>query len=282
MRDLKPRILILVAGLVLGIAGSAAGLLVSPQLHGIEREFRCVGCHGSIHGAVQIETLPYNALVLLTGDVAKAGFVTVNDVFPYRADPPRSVTLAEFVRLYGGTTEFSQLVLVSTDGGRVALDQQYVTEKSLLLPYLEGVRFSDENQHVSTWLKGINQIIVIGKERPVLVSGKPYTMGQLLAGPVVTVSTEAGRAMKANAKTEAIFRGEYAHLHTGAALGSLLGQQQFSALTVVDATGNSVRIPKEKTDAAILTIVDNRTTMVLPTESRREWVFGVTEVRVVP
>ena len=207
MKDIRIKAAILVVGLVLGVGGAAAGLLISPQLHGIEREFRCVSCHGSVHGAVQLESLPYNALVMLTGDVTKPGYVTVNDIFPYRGAEQKGISIPKFIETYGATTDFSRIILVSTDGGRVSLDREYVSEKSLLLPYLEGIRFSDENQHVSTWLKGISEIIVVGDGRKLSIDGKPYTMGGLLAGPTVSVSAEGGAAMKANLKTDEVFRG---------------------------------------------------------------------------
>jgi hypothetical protein len=279
VKDIKIKAAILIVGLVLGVGGAAAGILISPQLHGIEKEFRCVGCHGQLHAAVQLDSLPYNAIVDLTGDVVKPGFITVNDVFPYRASEPKSVSLPEFIKTYGSTTDYSRVILVSTDGGRVSLEREYISEKSLLVPFLEGIRFTDENQHASTWLKGISEIIVVGNERKVAVDGKPYTMGGLLAGPTVSVSAEGGTAMKANLKTDAIFRGEYAHLYKGAVVGNVVAERDYKKLTATDRGGKSYDLSREESDGCVLTIVDGKTTLVLPKESRRLWVFDLVDLK---
>jgi hypothetical protein len=87
------------------------------------------------------------------GDVPQATYFFVDDLFPYHeAELGTAISLPDLLARYGAQ-EFSQVALESLDGVFVTLDRQYVTERSRLVPYMEGIRFKDENQHASTWLK---------------------------------------------------------------------------------------------------------------------------------
>jgi len=270
-------VVLLLVGIILGVVVSAAALVTSPQLHGIWDDFRCYNCHGEIHGAVKVEDVPFNAFVLLTGDVPKAEYIRVNDIFPYRQREDAAISIPDFLAQYG-VLGFAGVNLVSSDGGIVFLQREYITEKSLLVPYLEGIRFADENQHVSTWLKGVSKIVVIGTEKPLIVDGIGYSIGEILGENTHTVVTERGRAMYRRPGTEKTYRGEYSHLVEGKLLDDLI-QGTYSALTVTSRDGDTHHIPAAKTEGAVIGMVRGVPTLVFPDTTRRDWISDVVGIR---
>jgi hypothetical protein len=169
--------------------------------------------------------------------------------------------------------------LISTDGGIVTLERQYVSERSLLLPYAEGVRFRDDGLHVSTWLKGINKIIVVGAELPIIIDGRATSMGRLLRENALTVISERSYPMYRSEEDGEVREGEYSHMHTGAPISELVAHREFSTLTVTDAAGETYTIEARDAQQAILTIYYGQPTLMLPDLHKGEWVSNV--VRVV-
>jgi hypothetical protein len=270
-------ILTLSVGVAIGVAGSIGGLLVSPKLAGISSEFRCVDCH-QLHGAVSLDDVPFNSFVLLTGDVPEPRLIGVNEMLPYRLSGQASLSLLDFLT-ENGVQDFKEVSLVSTDGGIVTLERQYVSERSLLLPYLESIRFQDDGLHVSTWLKGINKIIVIGEELPIIIDGRATSMGRLLRENTLTVVSERSYPMYRSEEDGEVRKGEYSHLHTGASIRDLVAHRDFSTLTVTDAEGETYTIEARQAKQAILTIYYGKPTLLLPELHKGEWVSDV--VRVV-
>lgn len=268
---------LLLAGMALGIVVSAGALLVSPDLHGILDDFRCYNCHGDIHGAVKLEDVPFNAYVLLTGDVPEAQYITVNDIFPYRESEDAAISIPDFLSQYG-VQEFAAVNLVSSDGGFVFLQREFITDNSLLMPYLESIRFADENQHVSTWLKGVSKIVVIGSEKPLIVDGIRYSIGELLLENTHVVVTERGRAMYRRPGTEKTYLGEYSHLVEGRLMEDLV-QGSYNRLVVSNRDGETYDIPSATAGGAVIAMVRGVPTLVLPDTTRRDWVSDVIEIR---
>lgn len=268
---------LLLAGMALGIVVSAGALLASPELHGIWDDFRCYNCHGDIHGAVKLEDVPFNAYVLLTGDVPEAQYITVNDIFPYRESEDAAISIPDLLSQYG-VQEFAAVNLVSSDGGFVFLQREFITDNSLLMPYLESIRFADENQHVSTWLKGVSKIVVIGSEKPLIVDGIRYSIGELLLENTHVVVTERGRAMYRRPGTEKTYLGEYSHLVEGRLVEDLV-QGSYNRLIVSNRDGETYDITAATAGGAVIAMVRGAPTLVFPDTTRRDWVSDVIEIR---
>jgi hypothetical protein len=269
-------IVTLLVGVVIGIAGSVGGLLISPKLTGITSEFRCVECH-QLHGAINLDQVSFNSFVLLTGDVPEPKLISVNEMLPYRLSGQGSLPLLDFLT-QNGVQDFKEVSLISTDGGIVTLEKKYVSERSLLLPYLESIRFRDDGLHVSTWLKGINKIIVIGEELPIIIDGRATSMGRLLRENTLTVIAERGYPMYRSEEDGEVREGEYSHLHTGAPISDWVAHRDFSTLTVTDAAGETYTIEARDADQAILTIYYGKPTLMLPDLHKGEWVSDVVRV----
>ena len=269
-------IVTVLVGVAIGVAGSIGGLLISPKLTGITSEFRCVDCH-QLHGAINLDEVPFNSFVLLTGDVPEPRLISVNDILPYRYAGEAGLSLPDFLA-NNGVEDFKQVSLISTDGGIVTLERQYVSERSLLLPYLESIRFQDDGLHVSTWLKGINKIIVIGEELPIIIDGRATSMGRLLRENTLTVVSERSYPMYRSEEDGEVRKGEYSHLHTGAPISELVAHRDFSTLTITDAEGETYAIEARDAQQAILTIYYGKPTLLLPELHKGEWVSDVARV----
>ena len=269
-------IVTVLVGVAIGVAGSIGGLLISPRLTGITSEFRCVDCH-QLHGAINLDEVPFNSFVLLTGDVPEPKLISVNDILPYRYAGEVGVSLPDFLA-NNGVEDFKEVSLISTDGGIVTLERQHVSERSLLLPYLESIRFQDDGLHVSTWLKGINEIIVVGEKLPIIIDGRATSMGRLLRENTLTVVSERSYPMYRSEENGEVRKGEYSHLHTGASIRDVVARRDFATLTVTDAAGETYTIQARDAEQAILTIYYGKPTLLLPELHKGEWVSDVARV----
>jgi hypothetical protein len=269
-------IIAILAGIIIGIVGSAGGLLISPQLAGISSDFRCVDCH-QLHGAITLNNVPFNALVLLTGDVPEPVFISVNEILPYKYAGQVSISLPELLA-QNGVQDFKEVSLISTDGGIVTIEEEFISERSLFLPYLEGVRFQDDGLHVSTWLKGISKLVVIGNELPLTIDGRATSMGRLLRENTLTVVSERSYPMYRSEEDGQVREAEYSHLHTGAPVKELVAHPGFSTLTVTDAEGQIYTIDARTAEKAILTMYLGSPTLLLPGVHRGAWISDVVKV----
>lgn len=272
----KPIIIAILAGIIIGIVGSTGGLLISPQLAGISSDFRCVDCH-QLHGAITLDNVPFNALVLLTGDVPEPRLLSVNDILPYKYAGQVSISLPDLLA-QNGVQDFKEVSLISTDGGIVTIEKEFISERSLLLPYLEGIRFQDDGLHVSTWLKGISKIIAIGNELPITIDGRATSMGRLLRDNTFTVVSERSYPMYRSEEDGQVREAEYSHLHTGAPVRELVAHPNFTTLAVTDAEGQTHTIDARTAEKAILTMYLGSPTLLLPDLHRGEWISNVVEV----
>ncbi len=269
-------IVAIVAGIIIGIVGSAGGLLISPQLSGVSSDFRCVDCH-QLHGAITLDNVPFNAFVLLTGDVPEPQLLRVNDILPYRYAGQVSISLLDLLS-QNGVQDFKEVSLISTDGGIVTIERQYLSTDSLLLPYMEGIRFQDDDLHISTWLKGINKIVVVGSELPLTIDGRGTSIGRLLRENTLTVVSERSNPMYRSEEDGEVRNAEYSHLHTGAAIETVVAHPDFQTLTVTDAEGQSHTIDARTAEKAILTVYYGKVTLLFPDLHRGEWISDVVKV----
>jgi hypothetical protein len=212
------------------------------------------------------------------GDVPEATYLIVSDLFPYhRQELGTAISIPDLLARYG-VDEFNRVAIESLDGGIVSLDRPYVTELSRLVPYLEGIRFIDENQHQSTWLKGVRWIVVVGEETPLTINGQATSMGRLLMSDRMTVVAEGGDAVFVSPRDGKTYRGDYARLYTGARLSTLLGDDAYTALEVYDAQEQSRSYSAEEVADALIATVDGRPALVLPNAPRRAWTLDVIRI----
>jgi hypothetical protein len=131
---------------------------------------RCLGCHETDdlhtcatchdeHGSIEMAQVPFNELLLLSGDVPDPGYIRINDILPYRDQLETSISLIEFLEQHGAG-DFESVTLGSTDGAYGSVARPDLTEEARLLPHMDGIRFAPPNLHISVWLKGIWLIIV--------------------------------------------------------------------------------------------------------------------------
>lgn len=267
-------LLILVFGIVVGVALSSWRVFPTEDM--IART-SCSACH-DVHGAIEWEDAPFQSQVWILGDVPEATYVIVSDLFPYTKQTEGTrISLLDLLASHG-VSDFERVALESLDGGIVVLERQYVTEESLLVPYLEGIRFKDENQHESTWLKGVRWIIVEGVDKSLRVAGEATSLGRLLLSDRTTVITEGGDAIYKSPLDGRIYRGDYAHTYTGALLTELLGDHVYSRVRVIDREGRVVDLVRDQIAGAVIATVQGHPSLVLPRAHRGEWVIDVVEI----
>jgi len=268
----------LVLGLLLGIA------LISWRAFPTEdmiARASCASCH-DVHAALEWQDAPFQSQVWVLGDVVTSTYFIVADLFPNRNDTPGTqITLLDLLARYG-VRDFERVSLESMDGGVVTLKREFVTAQSVLVPYVEGLRFRDENQHKSTWLKGVRWITVEGSATPLNIGGQATSMGRLLMGDRATVILEGGEAMFTSPLDGQLYQGNYAHSFMGARLDDLLRDQlPYTKLSVRDAQGRTREIPADQAAGALVSTVDGYPTLVLPRASRGAWVANVREISPV-
>ena len=267
-------LLILVSGIVIGVA--LTSWRVFPTEDMIART-SCAACH-DVHGAIEWEDAPFQSQVWILGDVPEATYVVVSDLFPYGKETEgTSVSLLNLLGSHG-VSDFERVALESLDGGIVMLEREYVTEDSLLVPYLEGIRFKDQNQHESTWLKGVRWIVVEGVDKPLRIAGEATSFGRLLLSDRTTVIAEGGDAIYKSPLDGRIYRGDYAHTYTGVRLSELLRDHPYSGVRVVNAEGRAAEFTKDQAAGAIIATVQGRPSLVLPGLPRGVWVIDVVEI----
>jgi hypothetical protein len=235
----------------------------------------CDTCHDE-HGSAELINMPFNALILLTGDVPEASYIPVQEIVPVRDGRRTHTALLDLLAQYG-VTEFESVTLASADAGLVTIERQYLTEEALLLPHVESVRFADENLHVSTWLKGITRIIIVGAETPITINGQATSIGRLLVGPQLSVTVEQTDVLLKSEIDGQVRRGKTAFRLDGAPLTGLVGTD-FRTLVVRDEAGHEHRLTAEEVRGAVVSLVRGKATLVLPERGRSEWVSGVVEI----
>ena len=262
-------------GMLIGIALTGWEALPAKEM---AARASCADCH-DLHGAIEWAEAPFQSQIWLLGDVPQPTYFLVNDLLPYRQqERDTALPLLDFLA-DNGVTDFEQVAVESLDGGLVVINREFVTEQTMLVPYLEGLRFKDENQHVSTWLKGVRWITVVGKETPLTIDGEATSMGRLLLRGRTTTVTERGNvAMYKSELDGQTYEGLYTHRYTGVPLAELLDNPDFTTLVVTDARGRTTEFDTESARGAILAQVNGRITLVLPELARGQWVADVVSI----
>ncbi|HOG46873.1 MAG TPA: hypothetical protein PLJ35_16800 [Anaerolineae bacterium] len=259
------------------LAAEAATMNRCAECHDLGQLHTCEACHDE-HGGANVSSLPFNSLVLLTGDVPEEDYIPIEEVLPSHDGVRTHVTLLSFLAAHG-VSDFESVTLASTDGGLVTIERQYVTDEALLLPHVDGMRLAAENLHVSTWLKGIMRIVVVGAEKPLMIDGQATSIGRLLLGPQLAVTVEQTDVMLKSETDGQVRRGKTAARLEGAPVTALIAQPGWRALTVRDAAGREQTLTAEDAAGAVVALVRGRATLVRPGRGRGEWVAGVIEIK---
>jgi hypothetical protein len=236
----------------------------------------CHTCHDD-HGAIEMEDFPFYGVVALTGDVPEAGFVRINAILPYQDQPHTHIPLLDFLA-ERGVVDFESVTLASRDEGFVTIERPHLGPESLLMPYEDGIRFADENLHISTWMKGITRIVVVGPETPLLIDGQATSMGRLLLGPTRSVTVEQTDVMLKSEADGQIRKGKTAARIEGVPIEAIVANPAFEALRVRDGSGQEHSLMAEEAQGAILYLVGDSVTFVLPGRGRSQWITDVVEV----
>lgn len=236
----------------------------------------CDTCHDD-HGALEMANLPFNNLLELTGDVPEPGYIAINDILPYRDQPGTHVTVLDFLAAHG-VVDLESVSFASTDGGLVTIERPNLTPEAMLMPHIDGVRFAAENLHISTWLKGITQIIVVGAERPLTVDGEPTSIGRLLLGPTASVTVEQTDVLLKSETDGEVRRGKTSYRMEGALVEGMVAPG-FRSLHIRDEAGHEQTLTAEEAHNAVLLLLRGKVTLILPERTRGEWIAGVVEIR---
>ena len=235
----------------------------------------CTTCHDD-HGAIEFSGVPFFHTITLTGDVPEPGFVTINEILPYRDQPHTHVPLLDFLTAQG-ITDFQSVTLASNDGGFVTIESENLTGAGLLLPFSDGIRFAAEDLHVSTWLKGITTIIVVGPNTPLTVNGEQTSIGQLLLGPTQSITVQQAVVMLSDQSDGQLRKAKTATRLDGVPLQNIIGT--FETVTVIDREEKRVTLSAEDAHDALLIAEANGVTLVRPERGRSQWVEQVVEIQ---
>lgn len=235
----------------------------------------CKSCHDD-HGAVELAGIKFYEVVELTGDVPEPAFVRVNEVIPDRDNYGTHILLFDFLA-QNGVDEFESVTFTTNDGGLTTIKAQYLDDTAMLVPYVDGVRFVTESVHVSTWLKGIKQIIVVGVEKPLIIDGEPTSIGRLLLCETVRLTVEGTETMLTNddGETGKAFVGNWVE---GASLLPLLKNTDPGQIIITDRNGNQFEFEREEIENAAIAIVRREVTLVIPDRGRSVWPTGIVTI----
>jgi len=246
------------------------------ECHEPEKFHSCGSCHDD-HGSAEMANVPFDDLILLQGDVPEPGYLPVNEILPCRDQPNTHVALVDLLEEQG-VSDFESVTLASRDEGWITVDRANLTAEALLMPHVDGVRFADENLHVSTWLKGVWRIIVVGEDKPLTVDGYRTSMGRLLLGPTASVTVEQTDVMLRSESDGQIRKAKTASRIEGASLADIVADPGFDTLLVRDAAGGEHTLSAAEARGAVLAQMGQQIVLVLPGRGRAQWIVDVVEL----
>jgi hypothetical protein len=249
------------------------------ECHEAQNYHSCGSCHDD-HGAIEFADLPFYALITLAGDVPDPGFVRVHEILPYQDQPATRIQLTDFLEGQG-VADLVSVTLISSDGGFVTLEKPELTDQAWLLPYEDGIRFACEDLHVSAWLKGVTELVVVQAETPLVINGLHTSIGRLLLGPTVRYTVEQTEVRLRSEEDGIVREASVASRLEGIPLGALIDLDEIRALQVQTTAGDSMLLQVQSVRNAFLTQLHGQTTLVLPDRGRGEWIPGLTAIESV-
>jgi hypothetical protein len=246
------------------------------ECHEPDKFHTCETCHDD-HGSAEMANVPFDDLILLQGDVPEPGYIPVNEILPYRDQPGTHVMLLDFLADHG-VSEFESVTLASRDEGWITVNKENLTDEAMLMPHVDGVRFAAENLHISSWLKGVWRIIVVGPDRPLTLDGYRTSIGRLLLGATASVTVEQTDVMLRSETDGQIRKAKTASRIEGAGLADIVADPGFDALLVRDADGGEHTLTAAEAGGAVLAQMGQQLVLVLPDRGRAQWIAGVVEL----
>ena len=246
------------------------------ECHDPAKFHTCETCHDE-HGSAEMANVPFDDLILLQGDVPEPGYIPVNEILPYRDQPNTHMALLDLLADHG-VSEFESVTLASRDEGWITVDQANLTSEAVLMPHVDGVRFADENLHISTWLKGVWRIIVVGPDKPLTLDGYHTSIGRLLLGPTTSATIEQTDVMLRSETDGQIRKAKTASRIEGAGLADIVADPGFDSLLVRDASGGEYTLSAAEARGAVLAQMGKQIVLVLPGRGRAQWIAGVAEL----
>ncbi len=235
----------------------------------------CETCHDE-HGSVELTNIPFSEIVELTGDVPDPSFVRIHQVIPDQENLGTHITLLNFLEMHG-VQEFETVTFITNDGGLTTIEYQYLDETAMLVPYIDGVRFITETIHNSTWLKGINRITIVGKDRPLTIDGEATSIGRLLLGDTMRLTVEGSDVMLSD-DTGNLSHAMVANWVEGPRLLDLLKTTSPDVVIITDSNGEVIELTADEIQNAIIAIVKDEVTLVLPDRGRSVWPTQIVEI----
>lgn len=258
------------------LASEASTLNRCASCHKADEMHTCQSCHDA-HGGIEMADVPFDALVQLAGDFPEPGVVRLNEILPYAEQPDTFITLTQFLR-DKGVEQFESVTLEAADGAAVTLEPASLTDNAVLVPHKDGMRFASEDLHISTWLKGITRIVVVGTERPLTIDGTPTSIGRLLLGPTSSATIESTDVMLKSEEDGEIRKAKTLSRVEGAPVDSLVTNASYARLLVRDKAGRQYELAKDDTRGALLTQMWGQVVLVLPERGRSKWVADVVDI----
>lgn len=258
------------------LAEEAGTMNACAECHEAEKFHTCDTCHDD-HGALELANVPFYAVVAFVGDVPNPGFVLLNDILPYQAQPHTHIPLLDFL-IDQGVEDFESVTLASVDEGFVTIRREDLTARALLMPYEDGIRFASEDLHISTWIKGIRRIIVVGHETPLIVDTQATSMGRLLLGPTQIATVEQTDVMFKSDDDGQVRKAQTASRIEGVLLANVVATSDFSEIVVKDQAGQTHTLTSEEASGALLYQMRDEVVLVLPGRGRSQWIMSVVEI----
>jgi hypothetical protein len=244
--------------------------------HEPEHFHTCKSCHDG-HGSVEMANVPFNALIALGGDVPEPTWIPINELLPYRDQPNTQVPLLDLLAEHE-VEDFESLTMASTDGGFITVTRENLTPEALLMPHVDGVRFAAPNLHISTWLKGVVRITVVGRDKPLRIDGQATSIGRLMIGPTLSVTVEQTDVMLKSPDDGQVRKAKTAGRLEGAPISALVANPGFDQLTVRDAQGKTFTLSAQEAKGALLAQRRGQVFLILPDRGQPQWIEGVVEI----
>lgn len=246
------------------------------ECHETEDFHMCETCHNE-HGSAVFAGLSFYSTVRLTGDVPREKFIATNQIFLEEEQEIGQITIAEFLSK-NDVDDFASVTFASNDGGFTTIEKDQLSETSFLLPYDEGVRFADENLHISTWIKGVTTIIVRGNKKALTIDGAVYSIGELMLMDTVRFTVEEAPVMLKSEEDGIIRKGFTAERLEGIDLYGLLNADPSSQYTIIKEDGSALNLSGKDLMNSKIVLIEEEITLVFPEKSRNQWIFGVQSI----
>ncbi len=269
-------------------ASPAAGTVALPA--GSLQADRCVECHATttlhacsdchdVHGDATLAGLPRTATLSVVGDVAHPAHLPVAQLV--QRGPGDAAAALPLLTLLDeqGAGDWASVTLRAPDGNEVTVAREDLPDDATLTPWIDGVRLATDALHVSSWVKGIDEIVVVGRATPLTVGGEPTSIGRLLAGPTRAVTAEPAEVRLAARDGGGAPRVAVTSTRLeGAPLGALVDGACTRGLVIRTLHGDERTLEPADACGAVLAQQQGNTTVVLDGRARPTWIEWVVAV----